>query len=54
VIGLLFNDIGMIENAGMGIAMGNAPERVKTTANRVTKNNDDHGAVYALQHIFGL
>jgi Cof subfamily protein (haloacid dehalogenase superfamily) len=53
-IGNSFNDIGMIENAGMGIAMGNAPERVKTTANRVTKNNDNHGAVYALQHIFGL
>jgi Cof subfamily protein (haloacid dehalogenase superfamily) len=53
-IGNSFNDIAMIENAGMGIAMGNAPEGVKTVANRVTKNNDDQGAVYALQHIFGL
>lgn len=36
------NDIPMIEAAGTGIAMANAKEKVKATANIVTKEDNDH------------
>jgi Cof subfamily protein (haloacid dehalogenase superfamily) len=48
------NDIGMLKAAGMGIAMGNAPECVKATANAVAKNNDEQGVVHVLKEIFCL
>jgi Cof subfamily protein (haloacid dehalogenase superfamily) len=37
------NDIGMIRWAGVGVAMGNAPESVRRTADVVAKNNTDDG-----------
>jgi len=43
-----YNDIGMIEAAGMGIAMGNAPDDVKSHANFVTLDNDNEGLSFAL------
>ena len=33
----------MYKRQGLGIAMGNAPEGVKETANLVTTSNDEHG-----------
>jgi hydroxymethylpyrimidine pyrophosphatase-like HAD family hydrolase len=43
----------MIEYAGMGIAMGNAPEDVKSRADDVTLSNDEDGVYYALEkHLF--
>ncbi|MBF7095740.1 Cof-type HAD-IIB family hydrolase [Alkalibacter mobilis] len=44
-----FNDLEMIERAGLGIAMGNASENVKKTADFVTKSNDLHGVAYAIE-----
>jgi hydroxymethylpyrimidine pyrophosphatase-like HAD family hydrolase len=37
------NDIPMIRAAGLGVAMGNAQEVVKATANRVAPSNDADG-----------
>ncbi|MBD5137677.1 MAG: HAD family phosphatase [Lachnospiraceae bacterium] len=38
-----FNDISMIEIAGLGVAMENAQEVVKAAADFVTDSNDDNG-----------
>ncbi|PLR77058.1 hypothetical protein CU633_12655 [Bacillus sp. V3-13] len=48
------NDIEMLEEAGLGIAMGNASELVKKSANWVTADNDHHGVTLALRKIFKL
>jgi Cof subfamily protein (haloacid dehalogenase superfamily) len=42
-IGDSYNDISMIEYAGLGVAMGNAPDNVKAFAQYVTKGNDEDG-----------
>lgn len=43
------NDIDMLRVAGMGVAMGNADERVQSAANWVTGSNDGSGIADALQ-----
>lgn len=48
-IGDYYNDIDMLEFAGMGIAMGNSPDEVKRIANDVTLTNDEDGVCYALE-----
>jgi Cof subfamily protein (haloacid dehalogenase superfamily) len=52
-IGDNYNDQGMIEFAGMGIAMGNAPDTIKSVANYVTDTNNNDGVAKALEHFFG-
>jgi Cof subfamily protein (haloacid dehalogenase superfamily) len=47
------NDMEMIREVGIGVAMGNAVPALKETADFVTKSNDEDGIVYALQH-YGL
>ena len=47
------NDVGMLEFAGIGVAMGNANENAKAAADFVTKHIDDDGVAYALAH-FGI
>ncbi|WP_160685805.1 Cof-type HAD-IIB family hydrolase [Clostridium sp. C2-6-12] len=44
-----YNDIDMLEYAGLGIAMGNAPEEVKKHGNHVTLTNDEDGVAVALE-----
>lgn len=39
------NDIEMIEQAGIGVAVSNALEQVKAAADYVTKNDNNHDAV---------
>jgi hypothetical protein len=51
-IGDNYNDKGMIEYAGMGIAMGNAPDEIKAAANYVTDTNNNDGVAKALAHFF--
>ncbi|MFX3618188.1 MAG: Cof-type HAD-IIB family hydrolase [Sporolactobacillus sp.] len=46
-----FNDLDMLEAAGIGIAMANAPEPVQAAADRVTTSNDEDGIAKALEHI---
>ena len=48
-IGDNYNDIPMIETAGLGVAMGNAPTDVKTCANTVTDSNDQNGVSKAIK-----
>ena len=38
-----FNDLSMIEYAGLGVAMGNAPEEVKKKAAFITASNEKDG-----------
>jgi Cof subfamily protein (haloacid dehalogenase superfamily) len=42
------NDVSMIEYAGLGIAMGNAPDQVKRKAGYVTGTNDEDGVAQAI------
>ena len=40
-----YNDIEMLEYAGLGVAMGNAPDIVKDKADMITDSNDNDGLV---------
>ncbi len=53
-IGDNFNDKAMIEFAGLGIAMGNAPDEVKAAADYVTDTNNNDGVAKALVKFIGL
>ena len=44
------NDAEMLNYAGLGIAMGNAIEKVKKASDYITKDIDDSGIYYALKH----
>ncbi len=48
VIGDNFNDVEMIQYAGIGVAMGNAPDGVKATADWVTLSVEANGAAVAI------
>lgn len=43
-----FNDISMIEYAGLGVAMANAKDEVKEKADYITKSNDEDGIVHVI------
>ena len=47
------NDIGMLQAAGIGVAMGNADQKVKEAADYITTKDSDRGIINALTH-FGL
>lgn len=44
-----FNDISMLEYAGLGVAMENAQELVKSSANFITSSNDNDGILKVIQ-----
>ena len=44
-----FNDVHMIEYAGLGVAMDNAREPVKAVADFVTLSNDEDGVAYVVE-----
>lgn len=48
-----FNDLDMLEYAGLSVAMGNAPDEIKAVAKRVTASNNDDGIALILNEIFG-
>ncbi|WP_066174191.1 Cof-type HAD-IIB family hydrolase [Bacillus marinisedimentorum] len=52
VIGDAEDDQGMIEMAGLGVAMGNAPASVKKAADWVTRSNDQQGVSYMVKELF--
>lgn len=43
-----YNDISMIEYAGLGVAMKNAQPLVKDSANFVTRSNDEDGILHVI------
>lgn len=45
------NDIGMIRTAGMGVAMGNASEKLKNVANFITNSNNEDGVAHAVEKL---
>lgn len=47
-----FNDISMIEYAGVGVAMGNAQQAVKEAADYVTAANDEDGLIQVIERFF--
>jgi hypothetical protein len=49
-----YNDIEMIRFAGMGVAMGNAPDDIREIANYVTDTNNNDGVRKALEKFFRL
>jgi Cof subfamily protein (haloacid dehalogenase superfamily) len=49
VIGDNFNDLEMISYAGVGVAMGNAPDGVKAVANWVAPDVEDDGVAAAIE-----
>ncbi|AWC31262.1 HAD family phosphatase [Bacillus cytotoxicus] len=48
-IGDNFNDVPMLEIAGLSVAMRNAEEDVKKLCDVVTLTNDEHGVAYAIK-----
>jgi len=49
-IGDNFNDKEMLQYAGIGIAMGNAPDNLKKVADYVTSSVDEDGVAQAIAH----
>ena len=49
-----FNDREMIQFAGMGVAMGNAPDEIKAVADYVTDTNNNDGVRKALEHLLPI
>lgn len=47
-----FNDLSMIQAAGIGVAMANAQERVRAAADYITKSNDEDGIVDVVENLF--
>lgn len=48
-IGDNFNDVPMLETAGLSVAMGNADPTVKEMADVVTLTNNEHGVAHAIE-----
>lgn len=54
-VGDSLNDVSMIQECGLGVAMGNAQEAVKKLADAVTLKNDEHGVAEVVRrYIFNL
>ena len=47
-----YNDLSMIEYAGMGVAMANAQEPVRKAADYVTLSNDEDGVAAVVERFF--
>ncbi|NLE25669.1 MAG: HAD family phosphatase [Clostridiaceae bacterium] len=43
-----FNDLSMIEYAGLGVAMANAPDEVKEKADYITLSNEEDGVAHVI------
>lgn len=52
-VGDHYNDVSMLEYAGFGVAMGNAPAVVQQKADWVTTKNTERGILKALACTFG-
>lgn len=48
-IGDAENDIEMLRHAGLGVAMGHAPDTVKAAADGITLTNSEDGVAFALE-----
>lgn len=48
-IGDGYNDVSLIQYAGLGVAMANAQEIVRESANYITLSNEEDGVAYAIE-----
>jgi len=48
-IGNYYNDISMLEFAGMGVAVANSPQKVRDAADAVGPSNNEHGVAHILR-----
>ncbi len=48
------NDLEIIKEAGIGIAMKNAQESIRDQADFITRTNEENGVAYALNHFLSL
>jgi len=46
-----YNDLSMLEYAGLGVAMGNAPQEIKEKADLLTLSNEEEGVADVLERI---
>ena len=53
-IGDNFNDVEMLEFAGLAFVMGNASQELKQSGWKVTSSNAESGVAHALQEVLGL
>lgn len=51
-IGSGMDDLSLVKWAGLGVAMGNAPQEVKAVANWLTRSNNDNGVAYMVKEHF--
>ena len=49
-----YNDLSMLENCGIGVAMANASDMVKDASNELTLSNEEDGVGVWLNQYFGL
>ena len=47
-----YNDVDMIRNAGLGIAVGNAIQEVKDVAREITLASKEDGVAIAIEKYF--
>lgn len=47
------NDLSMIKNAGIGVAVANAHDNVKELADMITLSNNDNGVAVAIEKVIG-
>lgn len=53
-VGDSLNDMAMIREAGLGVAMGNAQQTLKDAADWVTDTNEEDGVAHVIQKYFAL
>jgi Cof subfamily protein (haloacid dehalogenase superfamily) len=51
-IGNSVDDLEVIENVGLGVAMGNAPVELKRVAGWITRSNNENGVTYMIKEHF--
>jgi Cof subfamily protein (haloacid dehalogenase superfamily) len=50
-VGDSFNDMSMLDYAGLSVAMGNSPEELKRNADRITLSNDEDGVAHLIHDL---
>jgi len=50
-VGDSYNDIDMLQFAGLGVAVANAPQEVKDVANYVTRTNTEDGVAFLIEEL---
>lgn len=48
-IGNYFNDVAMLKEAGLGVAVDNSPDGVKAAADQITASNNEDGVHWAIR-----